>query len=83
VLHPHERDDGMGDPSGLEGEEIPLLARILAVADAFSAMMTDRPYRKALTLNEARDELLRNAGKQFDPQLAQEFIALLDNGQIG
>jgi diguanylate cyclase (GGDEF)-like protein/putative nucleotidyltransferase with HDIG domain len=83
VLHHHERYDGMGYPSGLEGEEIPLLARILAVADAFSAMMTDRPYRKALTLNEARDELLRNAGKQFDPRLAQEFIALLDNGQIG
>lgn len=82
VLHHHERYDGMGYPSGLEGEEIPLLARILALADAFSAMMTDRPYRKALTLEEARDELLRNAGKQFDPQLAQEFVALLDQGQI-
>lgn len=82
VLHHHERYDGMGYPGGLEGEEIPLLARVLAVADAYSAMMTDRPYRKALTLDEARDELRHHAGKQFDPHLTQEFIALLDKGKV-
>jgi len=82
VLHHHERYDGMGYPGGLEGEEIPLLARVLAVADAYSAMMADRPYRKALTLDEARDELRHHAGKQFDPHLTQEFIALLDEGNV-
>ncbi|MGB3903932.1 MAG: GAF domain-containing protein [Anaerolineae bacterium] len=82
VLHHHEHYDGMGYPSGLEGEKIPFLARIMAVADAYSAMITDRPYRKALTPEEARLELRRNAGKQFDPQLANEFMRLLDAGEI-
>lgn len=82
VLHHHERYDGMGYPDGLSGEEIPLLARVLAVADAFSAMMTDRPYRKALTLGEALDELRRNAGKQFDPEVANKFIRLVKSGEI-
>jgi HD-GYP domain-containing protein (c-di-GMP phosphodiesterase class II) len=52
------------------------------VADAYSAMMADRPYRKALTLDEARDELSHHAGKQFDPHLTQEFMALLDKGNV-
>lgn len=82
VLHHHERYDGMGYPDGLEGDEIPLLARILAVADAYSAMITDRPYRKALTVEQGREELLRNAGTQFDPRLAEEFVSLLDRGEV-
>ncbi len=82
VLHHHERYDGMGYPDGLSGEAIPLLARILALADAFSAMIADRPYRKALTLQQALDELRRNAGKQFDPKLAKTFIELVERGEI-
>lgn len=82
VLHHHERCDGMGYPDGLKGEEIPVLARILAVADAFSAMIADRPYRKALALQEALDELRRNIGKQFDPELTRKFIKLVEDGEI-
>ena len=82
VLHHHERYDGTGYPDALKGEEIPLLARILAVADAFSAMVTDRPYRKALTLEEALDEVRCEAGKQFDPELAERFVELVEKGEI-
>ncbi len=82
VLHHHERYDGTGYPDALKGEEIPLLARILAVADAFSAMVTDRPYRKALTLEEARDEVRCEAGKRFDPELAERFVELVEKGEI-
>lgn len=82
VLHHHERWDGHGYPSGLQGENIPLLSRILAVADAFSAMTADRPYRKAFTLEEAVDKLRRNAGRQFDPELAERFIDLVEKGEI-
>ncbi len=82
VLHHHELYDGTGYPDGLKGAEIPLLARILAVADAFSAMTTDRPYRKALKVEEILDELRRNAGKQFDPDLTQKFIELVEEGEI-
>jgi len=82
VLCHHERYDGTGYPKCRKGDEIPLLARILAVADAFSAMMTDRPYRKALTVEEALDELRRNAGTQFDPELAEKFIELVEKGEV-
>lgn len=71
----HERYDGQGYPRGLKQEEIPLLGRILAVADAYSAMTTDRPYRTAMTAEEARKELLRVSGSQLDPELVR---ALLD-----
>jgi len=70
----HERWDGNGYPDGLKGEEIPLGARILAIVDAFDAMMSERPYRKALSLEEVKRELLKNAGKQFDPELVKIFI---------
>lgn len=70
----HERFDGLGYPQGRRGEDIPLLGRILAVADAYSAMTMDRPYRKALRPAEARRELLRAAGTQLDPQLVQLFL---------
>lgn len=74
----HERFDGMGYPDHLEGEAIPLEARIVAVADAYDAMTSDRPYQAALTVEQAIDELRRGAEKQFDPELARIFIALLE-----
>jgi diguanylate cyclase (GGDEF)-like protein/putative nucleotidyltransferase with HDIG domain len=74
VRYHHERWDGQGYPDGRSGEEIPLLGRILAVADAFSAMTTDRPYRKGMNWNAALDEVRRNAGTQFDPTLAYAFL---------
>ncbi len=74
ILSHHERWDGKGYPQGLKGEDIPLLARILAVADAFDAMTEDRVYRKAMTKKDALDEIERNAGTQFDPVIARKFI---------
>ncbi|GAF78748.1 unnamed protein product, partial [marine sediment metagenome] len=70
----HERYDGSGYPRGLKGEEIPLLGRILAIADAFSAMTMDRPYRKALSWSTAVQELRQNTGTQFDPAMVEAFI---------
>lgn len=77
VLTHHERWDGTGYPLGLSGEEIPLLARILAVADAFDAMTSDRVYRKALSKEAAVEEIGKNAGTQFDPQIASLFMAFV------
>ena len=73
ILHHHERYDGTGYPIGLKGEEIPLEARILAVADAFAAMTTVRSYSDALPIEEALEELERGAGTQFDPNLVAIF----------
>ncbi len=78
VRHHHERWDGSGYPAGLDGERIPMLARLLAVVDAFDAMTSPRPYRPQLTLAEARAELARGAGTQFDPGAVQAFVAVLD-----
>ncbi len=74
ILFHHERWDGDGYPSGRAGNDIPLEARLLAVVDAFDAMVSDRPYRRALSIGEALDELERGAGTQFDPELAEEFV---------
>ncbi|MEA2374107.1 MAG: hypothetical protein QOD53_570, partial [Thermoleophilaceae bacterium] len=63
--------DGAGYPDGLSGEGIPLLARLVAVADAYSAMTTDRPYRKAMSRDAALEELRANAGTQFEPRVVQ------------
>ncbi|HEY6000686.1 MAG TPA: HD domain-containing phosphohydrolase [bacterium] len=70
----HERFDGLGYPDGLRGEEIPLEARIMAIADTFDAMTTTRPYREPLARDAVRDELERNGGRQFDPVLVELFL---------
>lgn len=80
ILYHHERWDGRGYPKALSGEEVPLVARILSLADAYDAMTEDRVYRKALSKEEAIEEIKRNAGSQFDPSLAEIFIDLLNEG---
>jgi response regulator RpfG family c-di-GMP phosphodiesterase len=70
----HERWDGKGYPDALKGDEIPLSARIIAVADSFDAMTTDRPYRKGMTLEDARMEIQQQAEFQFDPEIVRSFI---------
>jgi HD-GYP domain-containing protein (c-di-GMP phosphodiesterase class II) len=74
VFFHHERWDGSGYPIGLRGEAIPLEARLLAVADAFDAMTSPRPYRRALSTDHALTEVGRCAGTQFDPQVAEAFL---------
>ncbi len=79
VKHHHERFDGRGYPSGLQGEEIPFLARIAAVADTFDAMTSKRSYRDALDIQYVKDEIQRCKGTQFDPQIADAFLDILEN----
>jgi PAS domain S-box-containing protein len=79
IRHHHERYDGEGYPDRLKGEEIPLGARIIALIDAFDAMLSDRPYRKALTYKEAKQELIREKGKQFDPYLTNIYLRYLES----
>jgi diguanylate cyclase (GGDEF)-like protein len=78
VRHCHERWDGRGYPDAIAGELIPLESRIVFVCDAFHAMTTDRPYRRRLPLDEARRRLLEGAGTQFDPEVVDVFVRLLD-----
>lgn len=83
IRHHHERWDGAGYPDGLRGEEIPLGARIVALADAFDAIVRGRPYRAARSVDEAFDELRKHSSKQFDPDLVPLFIeetGRLDSG---
>jgi HD-GYP domain-containing protein (c-di-GMP phosphodiesterase class II) len=77
ILHHHERWDGFGYPEGLAGEAIPLPSRILAVCDAYDAMMEDRVYRRAMSREDALQEIARCAGTQFDPVIAHLFVALI------
>jgi HD-GYP domain-containing protein (c-di-GMP phosphodiesterase class II) len=77
VRHHHERWDGRGYPDALAGEAIPLLGRLLAIPDCYSAMTTDRPYRSALSREAALAEIERGAGTQFDPILAAAFLRLM------
>ncbi|MEX2543415.1 MAG: HD-GYP domain-containing protein [Trueperaceae bacterium] len=78
----HERFDGSGYPGGLRGEDIPLYGRILAVVDVFEALSSDRPYRKALTREDAIEELRRSAGSQFDPKLVATYERLYREGRV-
>jgi putative two-component system response regulator len=82
IRHHHERYDGRGYPHGLKGEDIPQYARILAMADCYDAMTSDRPYRSALTVEKALKEMRVNAGKQFDPQLVPVFLDIRNGLEI-
>ncbi len=77
VRYHHERFDGKGYPEGLEGDKVPLEAYILSIADAYDAMTTDRPYRKGMTNQVALEEIEKNAGTQFHPNLAETFITIM------
>jgi putative two-component system response regulator len=77
IQHHHEHYDGTGYPDGLAGEKIPLGARIIAISDAYDSMTSNRPYRKPLSSEEARDELVKYSGKQFDPDLVSIFLDVL------
>lgn len=81
VRHHHEHYDGTGYPAGLRRDEIPMLARVLAVADAFEAMVADRPYRRGRSDQEAMLELRRCAGTQFDPRIVEAFEVALNTGE--
>jgi len=76
VLHHHENFDGTGYPYGLKGSEVPLAARVVAVADAFDAMTSDRPYRAAVPVMEAFDRLDADDGQQWDRDVVDAFLAL-------
>jgi HD-GYP domain-containing protein (c-di-GMP phosphodiesterase class II) len=78
----HERWDGAGYPDGISGEEIPIEARIVLVCDAFHAMITDRPYRKSIGMVEARKEMVRHAGTQFDPDVVEALLTIIDDQAV-
>jgi HD-GYP domain-containing protein (c-di-GMP phosphodiesterase class II) len=78
IRHEHERWDGKGYPDGLKGDSIPLASRIVLVCDAFHAMTSDRPYREAMPVEDARAELVRHAGTQFDPVIVGALLSSLD-----
>ena len=82
VRYHQEKYDGSGYPEGLKGENIPLMARIISVADTFDAMTTDRPYRKKRNIPEAVVEIKNQSGKQFDPVLCKAFLSAYENGTI-
>jgi hypothetical protein len=82
VRHHHERYDGTGYPDGLSGGDIPLESRIISVADTFDALTSKRPYRPALTIEAAKEELRKVSGTQLDPQIVTVLIKLMDNGSL-
>lgn len=82
IMSHHERYDGKGYPRGIKGDNIPVEGRCLCIVDAFDAMTTDRPYRKALSPNQAIIELKKQSGTQFDPELTEIFIKLYEEGKI-
>ena len=82
ILYHHEKYDGSGYPMGLVGEAIPLISRIICVADSYSAMVSDRPYRKALSAEVAKGELRKHAGKQFDPEIVDCFLKVLSEHDL-
>ena len=82
IMAHHERPDGTGYPRGLTGDEIPIEASILAVADAYEAMTSDRVYRMAIGTAKAREELERWAGKQFSREVVKAFLRALDRESV-
>ena len=78
ILNHHERYDGKGYPNGISGSAIPLGARLFTIADSFDAMISDRPYRKGMTIAEAREEVRRCSGTQFDPLCVAAFDKITD-----
>ncbi|MFH1407189.1 MAG: HD domain-containing phosphohydrolase [Candidatus Omnitrophota bacterium] len=82
ILHHHERYDGTGYPNGLKKDKIPLGARIMALADAFEAMIYKRPYRSAMSIKSAVAEIKRHSGKQFDPKVVSAFLRLIKSKQL-
>jgi len=82
VKYHHEQYDGSGYPEGIKGEGIPLIAAIISVADSFDAMITDRPYRRALSRQEAVSEIARESGKQFNPDVAAALLELHKEGKV-
>ncbi|MBU1044221.1 MAG: HD domain-containing protein [Candidatus Omnitrophica bacterium] len=77
IIHHHERYDGNGYPSGLRGDDIPLGARVLAVADSFEAMLSTRPYRRKLSISQAVSEIVHSSGEQFDPVIVDAFVRVI------
>ena len=75
VRHHHERWDGCGYPDGLAGQDIPLGARIIAVADSIDAMMSDRLYRQKMSAGKCKNELIKNSGAMYDPQLVELVVS--------
>lgn len=82
VRYHHERWDGSGYPEGLRGDDIPLVARIVSVADGFDAMTTDRPYSSARSLEQARGEIVQGSGSCYDPFIVEAFMRAWDSGRI-
>ncbi len=82
VKYHHERYDGKGYPDGLKADEIPIIAAIIAVADTFDAMTSDRPYRKGLDKAIAMNEIKKNSGIQFNPLPAQAMVELWERGEL-
>jgi HD-GYP domain-containing protein (c-di-GMP phosphodiesterase class II) len=82
IRYHHERFDGTGYPDGLAGRDIPLPARIFAVADSFDAMISDRPYRRARPIAAALEEIEEGAGTQFDPEVVDAFISLVEDDSL-
>ena len=79
IRHHHERFDGAGYPDGLAGTQIPLAARVFAVADSFDAMTSDRPYREAMGVEQAMAEIRRGAGTQWDPDVVRVFVRMIED----
>src|SRR2546428_13051386 len=82
VRHHHERFDGSGYPDGLAGDDIPLEARIISVADTFDALTSERPYRPAMSIDNVQAELLGVSGSQLDPTCVERFLRLLRTGKV-
>jgi HD-GYP domain-containing protein (c-di-GMP phosphodiesterase class II) len=82
ILHHHERYNGSGYPDRLKGKNIPLGSRIMAVVDAFEAMVCHRPYRKSMPFRMAISEIRRQASRQFDPDIVEAFMRIANSGKL-